>query len=55
MGMRRSYLDVVKSRWYLFPLEDQVLLYRPEFEWVGAEERRKLDAVKTYTNIKGMI
>ena len=55
IGMRRSYLDVVKSRWYLFPLDDQVLLYRPEFEWIGAEERKKLEALKTYANIKRMI
>ena len=50
-----SYLKVVESLWPKIPLEDQVLLYRPEFKWVGAEEAKKLQAVGRFNKIKGML
>ena len=50
-----SYIKAVESLWSKIPLEDQVLLYRPEFEWVSPEERRKLEALKAYHGFKGMI
>ncbi len=55
MKKGESYLQAVESLWSDIPLEDRVLLYRPEFEWVSPEERRKLEAVRAYLGIKGMI
>ena len=55
MKKGESYLKAVKSLWTEIPVEDQTLLYRPEFEWVGADERRKLDALRAYQGFKGMI
>ena len=50
-----SYLESVESLWPEISLEDQTLLYRPEFEWVVGDERRKLDALRAYQGFKGMI
>jgi hypothetical protein len=50
-----SYLRAVESRWSEIPLEDQALLYRPEFEWVEPEEVRKLEAMRAYQGFKGML
>ena len=55
MNKGESYLKVVESLWPKIPLEDQVLLYRPEFKWVGAEEAKKLQAVGRFNKIKGML
>jgi hypothetical protein len=55
MEKRKSYLQAVESLWNEIPLEDQALLYRPEFEWVSPEEERKLEALKAYVGFKGMI
>ena len=51
----KNYLKAVESIWSEIPVEDQALLYRPEFEWVGADEARKLEALKAYQGFKGMI
>ena len=51
----KSYLDAVESLWSGIPVEDQALLYRPEFEWVVGDERRKLDALRAYQGFKGML
>ncbi len=55
MKKGKSYLQAVESLWSKIPLEDQALLYRPEFKWVSPEERRKLEAVRAYQGFKGMI
>ena len=55
MKTGKGYLESVEYLWTEIPLEDQALLYRPEFEWVGADERRKLDALRAYQGFKGMI
>ena len=55
MRKGESYLKAVESIWTEIPLEDQTLLYRPEFEWVGADEAIKLEALKAYQGFKGMI
>ena len=55
MKSGKSYGKSVESLWSEIPLDDQVLLYRPEFNWVGADERRKLDALKAYNSIKDML
>jgi hypothetical protein len=55
MKKGKSYLKAVESLWMKIPLEDQTLLYRPEFEWIGPDEVRKLDALRAYQGFKGMI
>ena len=55
MGRGGSYLKAVEYLWPKIPLEDQVLLYRPEFKWVGAEEAKKLQAVERFNKIKGIL
>jgi hypothetical protein len=55
MTKGESYLQAVESLWGEIPLGDQALLYRPEFEWVEPEERRKLEALQAYQGFKGMI
>ncbi len=55
MKRGESYIQAVESRWSEFPLEDQILLYRPEFGWVGPEERKKLELVRSYQGFKGML
>ena len=55
MKKRKGYLGAVESIWTEIPLEDQILLYRPEFDWVVGDERKKLDALRAYQGFKGMI
>ncbi len=55
MKKGESYMKTVESLWTEIPVEDQVLLYRPEFKWVVGDERRKLEALKAYQGFKGMI
>ena len=55
METGKSYLEATEYLWPEIPLEDQTLLYRPEFKWVVGDERRKLDALRAYQGFKGMI
>ena len=55
METGKGYLESVESLWTEIPVEDQSLLYRPEFEWIGTEEARKLEALKAYQGFKSMI
>ena len=55
METGKGYLESVEYLWPEISLDDQILLYRPEFEWVGADEARKLEALKAYQGFKGMI
>ena len=55
MKKGKSYLESIESLWSKIPVEDQTLLYRPEFEWLGPDEVRKLDALRAYQGFKGMI
>ncbi len=55
MKGKKGYERALKYEWRKIPLEDQVLLYRPEFRWIVGEERRKLEALIAYLNIKHMI
>ncbi len=55
MKKGKSYLEAAESIWPEIPVEDQILLYRPEFEWVVGDEKRKLDAWKAYQGFKGML
>jgi hypothetical protein len=50
-----SYLRAVESLWSEIQSEDQALLYRPEFDWVGPDEVKKLDTLRAYQGFKGMI
>ena len=55
MGRGGSYLKAVEYLWPKIPVDDQALLYRPEFKWVGAEEAKKLQAVGRFNKIKGIL
>ncbi len=55
MKSHKSYLNAVELIWPEIGVDDQVLLYRPEFGWIGTEEMRKLEALSTYLRIKDMI
>jgi hypothetical protein len=55
MKSRKSYLDSVELLWSEIPIEDQALLYRPNFYWIGPEEKRKIEAFLFYSNIKNML
>jgi hypothetical protein len=55
MKSHKSYLNAVELLWPEIGVDDQVLLYRPEFGWVGEEERRKLEALMAYNRIKNML
>ena len=49
------YSDVLKSLWKEIPIEDKVLLYTPDLDWVEEDEASKLVKLKKYSNIKKMI
>ena len=53
----KSYLQAVESLWSEIPIDDQALLYRPEFEWANptAFSPSALKAFKAYQRIKGML
>ena len=55
MEIGKGYLESVEYLWAGIPLEDQALLYRPEFGWVVGDERRKIDALRAYQGFKGML
>ena len=55
METGKGYLEATEYLWPEIPLEDQALLYRPEFEWVVGDEKRKMDALKAYQGFKGML
>ena len=55
MKSGESYLKAVESLWSKIPVEDQALLYRPEFKWVGPDEVKKLDTLRAYQGFKGML
>ena len=55
METGKGYLESVESLWPEIPVDDQALLYRPEFKWVGAKEAKKLQAVGRFNKIKGML
>ena len=50
-----DYSDVLKSLWKDIPIEDKVLLYIPDLDWIDPEEAAKLAKLKKYSNIKKMI
>jgi hypothetical protein len=55
MEKDENYIKAVESVWSDVPLDDQILLYRPEFDWVGPDEVKKLDTLRAYQGFKGMI
>jgi len=55
MKGRKSYRDAVELLWNEIPLDDQVLLYRPEFEGVSPEFGEKLDVIKAYQGFRDML
>jgi hypothetical protein len=55
MKIGKSYQEVLEFIWNTFSIEDKLLLWRPEFKWVGAQEAKTLKAIRTVNNLKGMI
>ena len=52
---RSDYKTVLKSLWKDIPIEDKVLLYTSDLDWVEEDEGSKLAKLKKYSNIKKMI
>jgi len=52
MAKGESYIQATETLWNEIPVEEQVLLYRPEFKWISP---RAIKALKTYSNIKNMM
>jgi len=50
-----DYSDALKSLWKEIPVEDKVLLYTPDLDWVEEDEASKLAKLKKYSSIKKMI
>ena len=55
MKSGESYQETLQKLWDKFPMEDQALLYRPEFKWVSDDDAKKLKAFANYKRIEGMI
>ena len=55
METGKGYLEATEYLWPEIPVDDQALLYRPEFKWVGSDEARKLVSLKAYQGFKGML
>jgi hypothetical protein len=49
------YTQAVEVLWDSIPLDDQVLLYRPEFGWIDPTERRKFESISRINKIKNLI
>lgn len=50
-----GYEEALSSLWRWIPLEDQILLFRPEFKWISPDEAKNLEVIKRVRSIKGMI
>ena len=55
LGSKSDYKTVLKSLWKDIPIEDKVLLYTPDLDWIEEDEASKLVKLKKYRNIKKMI
>jgi hypothetical protein len=49
------YIQAVEALWDSIPIDDQILLYRPEFGWIDAEEKKKLETFSRINRIKNLI
>jgi hypothetical protein len=45
----------LRDRWDEVSLEDKMLMYRPDFKWMSAEERKELETLIAYNRIKDML
>jgi len=50
-----EYSDALKSLWMEIPIEEKLLLYSSDLDWVEEDEAAKLAKLKKYSNIKQMI
>ena len=50
-----EYSDALKSLWKEIPIEDKILLYTPDLDWVEGDEASKLAKLKKYSGIKKML
>ena len=53
--IKSDYKTVLKSLWKGISIEDKILLYTPDLDWVEEPEASKLAKLKKYSNIKKMI
>jgi hypothetical protein len=49
------YIQAVEDLWDSIPLDDQILLYRPEFKWLDGEEGKKLETLSRFNRVKNLI
>jgi len=52
---RSDYKTVLKSLWKEISIEDKILLYSSDLDWIEEDEAAKLAKLKKYSNIKKMI
>ena len=52
---KSDYKTALKSLWKEIPIEDKIILYTPDLDWVEEDEASKLVKLKKYRNIKKMI
>jgi hypothetical protein len=52
---KSDYKTVLKSLWKEISIEDKILLYTPDLDWVEEDEAAKLSNLKKYNSIKKMI
>ena len=53
--IKSDYKTVLKSLWKEIPIEDKILLYTPDLDWIEEDEAVKLVKLKKYNSIKKMI
>ena len=52
---KSDYKTSLKSLWEEIPIDDKILLYTPDLDWIEGDEAAKLSKLKKYSNIKQMI
>jgi len=55
LSTRSDYKTALKSLWEKIPIEDKILLYTSNLDWVGEAESSKLAKLKKYSGIKKML
>ena len=45
----------LRDRWDEVSMEDKALMYRPDFKWISAEERKELETLIAYNRIKDVL
>jgi hypothetical protein len=50
-----NYQKAVEKLWDKIPINDKILLFRSDFGWIDAEEKKKLETVSRINRIKNLI